>query len=264
MEKKVVLITGASSGIGKETATYLASNGYKVYGVARRDFNIDGVSPVLGDVTDRAVVKEIVDFVIKLEGKIDILINNAGMGIAGAVETTSMEMIEKQFKVNFFGAVNMAQEVLPHMRKEKSGKIINISSVASIFPIPYQAFYSASKSALDAWAKALRLEVKDFGISVTNILPGDIKTGFTASRERVVDSKSPYFKQESQSISKMEEDEQKGLEPIVVAKKVYKVAKRKNPPYTVVAGGSYKFLCFIQRFVPTRFVMWVIKKIYKA
>ncbi len=264
MEKKIVLITGASSGIGRETATYFASQGYKVYGVARKDFNVEGVSPVLGDITNVEVVKEIVDFVIKLEGKIDILINNAGMGIAGAVETTDINMAQKQFSVNFFGAVNMTQAVLPHMRKQKTGKIINISSVASVFPIPYQAFYSASKAALDSWAKALRLEVKNFGISVTNILPGDIKTGFTANRERVIDSKSPYFKQESESISKMENDEQKGLEPIVVAKKIYKVAKRKNPPYTVVAGASYKFLCFIQRFVPTRFVMWVVSKLYKA
>ena len=264
MDKKVALITGASSGIGRETAIYFASHGYKVYGVARRDFDIEGVSPVLGDITDKKVVKEIVDFVIKLEGKIDVLINNAGMGIAGAIETTDIELAEKQFKVNFFGTVNMTQEVLPHMRKQSSGMIINTSSVASVFPIPYQAFYSASKSALDTWAKALRLELKDFNIKVCNVLPGDIKTGFSASRERKVDSKSPYFIKESASISKMEQDEEKGLEPIVVAKKIYKVAQRKNPPYQVVAGGSYRFLCFIQRFLPTRFVMWVVSKLYKA
>ena len=264
MDKQVVVITGASSGIGKATAMYFAEKGYKVYGIARKDFNVEGVSPVLGDITDKQVVKEIIDFVIKLEGKIDVLVNNAGMGIAGAVETTDIEMAEKQFKVNFFGAVNVTQEVLPHMRKKSCGKIINVSSVASVFPIPYQAFYSASKAALDNWSKALRLELSDFNIKVCNVLPGDIKTNFTSHRERVVDSKSPYFKKESESISKMEQDEEKGLEPIVVAKKIYKVAQRKNPPYQVVAGASYKFLCFIQRLLPTRLVMWVIKKLYRA
>lgn len=264
MDKQVVLITGASSGIGKATAMYFAEQGCKVYGIARKDFDIEGVSPVLGDITDKQVVKEIVDFVIKLEGKIDILVNNAGMGVAGAVETTNVETIEKQFKVNFFGAVNVTQEVLPYMRKKSEGTIINVSSVVSVFPVPYQAFYSASKAALDNWAKALRLELQDFNIKVCNVLPGVTKTNFTLNRERVVDSKSPYFKKESESISKVEQDEENGLDPTIIAKKIYKASQRKNPPSNIVCGGKYKFLCFIQRLLPTSVVLWIIKKLYKA
>lgn len=262
METKVVLITGASSGIGKATASYFVSKGHKVYGVARRDFDIVGVNTVLGDVTQIDAVKSIVDYVIKKEGKIDILINNAGFGIAGAIETTNIEDAKKQFDVNFFGAVNMAQAVLPYMRKARQGKIINTSSIASEIAIPFQAFYSASKAALDNWSKALRLEVKDFGIKVSNILPGDIKTGFTASREKKADKASPYYEKESKSIAKMEKDEQKGMEPIKIAKKVYAIAKRKNPPYFVTVGCSYNAILVLKKILPTRFVMWVVSKLY--
>lgn len=262
MEKQVVLITGASSGIGKATATYFAERGYKVYGIARKDFNLEGVYPVLCDVTNKEAVKSAVDFVIKLEGQIDILINNAGFGIAGAIETTDIEDAKKQFDVNFFGAVNMTTEVLPYMRKRLKGKIINTSSVASFIPLPFQAYYSACKSSLDTWAKALRLEVKDYNIKVTNIQPGDIKTEFTTRREKKVDKKSPYYKKETKSIAKMEKDEQNGMPPIVIAKKMYKVAKRKNPPYTITVGASYKLIAFLQKILPTRFVMWVVSKLY--
>lgn len=262
MEKQVVIITGASSGIGKATASYFVSKGYKVYGVARKDFNVEGVSTVLGDVTDVEAVKQIIDFVVKQEGKIDILINNAGFGVAGAIETTPIEDAKKQFDVNFFGAVNMTNAVLPYMRKQQTGKIINTSSIASVIPIPFQAFYSSCKAALDNWAKALRIELKPFNIKVSNILPGDIKTGFTQNRERKTDKKSPYYQQETKSIEKMEKDEQNGMQPICIAKKMYKIAKKKNPPYTCTVGFSYKLICFLQKILPTRFVMWIVSKLY--
>lgn len=262
MVKDVVLITGASSGIGKATASYFAERGYKVYGVARNDFNVEGVVPVLADITDAQAVKSVVDFVIKLEGKIDILINNAGMGVAGAIETTSLEDAKKQFDVNFFGTVNMTTAVLPYMRKKLKGRIINTSSVASVIPIPFQAYYSSCKAALDNWAKALRLELQPYNIRVTNILPGDIKTNFTSKRSKNLDQKSPYFAIESKSIAKMEKDEQNGLEPIVVAKKIYKLANKKNPPYTATCGAMYKMICFLQKILPNRFVMWIVSKLY--
>ena len=262
MESKVILITGASSGIGKATASYFVSKGHKVYGVARKDFDVAGVNAVLGDVTQVDAVKSIVDYVIKKEGKIDVLINNAGFGIAGAIETTDIEDAKKQFDVNFFGAVNMAQAVLPYMRKARQGKIINTSSIASEIAIPFQAFYSASKAALDNWSKALRLEVKDFGIKVSNILPGDIKTGFTASREKKVDKNSPYYEKETKSISKMELDEQNGMPPIKVAKKIHSLAMRKNPPYLTTVGFAYRAIRVLKKVLPTRFVMWVVSKLY--
>lgn len=261
-EKEVVVITGASSGIGKATASLLAERGYKVYGIARRDFHLDGVCTVLGDVTDERAVQSMVDFVIKIEGKIDVLINNAGFGIAGAVETTEVKNAKKQFDVNFFGAVNMTNAILPYMRKKLKGKIINTSSIAGLIPIPFQAYYSSSKAALDNWAGALRLELKPFNITVTNVLPGDIKTNFTDNRKKSRDIKSPYYKVETKSIAKMEKDERKGMSPNTVAKKMYKIVKRKNPPYKVVVGGVYKLINFLQRVLPTRFVMWVVSKLY--
>ena len=162
--KQVVLITGASSGIGKATAIMFAKNGYSVYGVARRNFEIEGVNTVLGDVTSVDDAKRIIEYVTTREGRLDIIVNNAGWGISGSVEFSDPEDVKKLFDVNFMGAVNFNQQALPIFRKQKCGKIINISSVGSFIPLPYQAFYSATKAALDAYAKALRAEVKPFGI----------------------------------------------------------------------------------------------------
>ena len=183
-KKQVLLITGASSGIGKAAAILFAENGWKVYGVARKDFDIPNVTAVLGDVTKVEDMKKVVEFVIKQEGQLDLLINNAGFGISGASEFSSVDDIRKIFEVNFIGAVSLTQTVLPFMRKQGYGRIINTSSVASVVPIPYQSFYSATKSALDTWAKALKIEVAPFNIKVSNVLPGDTKTEFTSRREK--------------------------------------------------------------------------------
>ena len=262
-DKKVVIITGASSGIGKATAIMFANYGYAVYGVARRNFEIDNVNAVLGDVTSIDDVKRIVDYVVGREGRLDLIVNNAGWGISGSVEFSDAEDVKKLFDVNFMGAVNFNQQVLPVFRKQKQGKIINVSSVGSFIPLPYQAFYSASKAALDCYAKALRAEVKPFGITVTNVLPGDIKTGFTASRKKSErDTQGVYKEREEKSVARMEKDEQNGMSPDKVAKVIYKLSKRKNPPAHKVVGGMYKLIGFLAKILPERFVLWIVSKLY--
>lgn len=261
--KKIVVITGASSGIGKVAAKYLSNNGYKVYGLARRSFQEEDIVSISCDVISKEQVRNAINQIIKTEGRIDILINNAGFGISGSVENQSLEEIESIFKVNFIGAVNVTQEVLKYMRENGCGKIINTSSVASIFPIPFQSFYCATKASLDIWAKALRLEVKRFNIKVCNVLVGDTKTGFTAVRQKSTnDLGSVYEDVVASSVSKMEKDEQNGKDPITVAKVINKLIKKRNIPATKTVGFSYKFLVFLEKILPQSIMLWVVSKLY--
>lgn len=262
-EKKVVLITGASSGIGLCTSKYFCERGFVVYGLCRRKMQDENINYISCDVTNLEQIKNAVQEVVKREGKIDVLINNAGFGISGSVENQDTEDIKKQFEVNFYGAVNVTQQVLPIMRKQGYGKILNTSSVASVIPIPFQSFYSASKSALDTWAKALRIEVKPFNIQVCNVLVGDTKTGFTNVRQKTDFAKEGvYAKTVEKSVAKMEKDEQNGKDPITVAKTYYKLAKKRKIPPVKVVGFLYKFLLFIKRFTSERFMLWVVSKLY--
>jgi len=272
----VVLVTGASSGIGKAIAEKLARLGYKVYGTSRKQQPLDSSNTVQEyasgffkliqlDVCSEESVKNAVEYVLEKEGTIDVLINNAGFGIAGSVEDTSTEEAQKQFDTNFFGVHRMIRHILPVMRKNRKGIIINISSVAGIFSIPFQSMYSASKYALEAMSEALRVEVKPFGIKVVLVEPGDTRTEFTSRRQIVAaadDENSVYKESFKRSLNTMIRDETNGPEPDVVAKVVIKVLKRKNPPVRVVVGASYKVLVLLKRFVPARFVEYIIEKLY--
>ena len=174
------LVTGGTSGIGLETAKALRDRGCRVFTLSRRPAVIPGITSLTADVTDEAAVKSAVSAVIKEAGQLDILVNCAGFGISGAVEFTELSDAKKQFDVNFFGAVNVTKAALPFMRERKSGMIVNISSVAAPVAIPFQAYYSAAKAALNAWTAALQNEIRPWGIRVTAVQPGDIRTGFTA------------------------------------------------------------------------------------
>jgi len=261
--EKVVVITGASSGIGLTTAKYFVQKGCKVYGLARRTIEEPGITSIACDVTSKEQVKQAIDLIIKESNKIDLLINNAGFGISGSVENQDLTEIQKLFNVNFVGAVNVTQEILPFMRAQGYGKIINTSSVAGIIPIPFQSFYCATKASLDIWAKALRLEVKPYKIQVCNVLVGDTKTGFTAVREKSTkDSTSVYKDIVEKSVKKMEKDEQNGKDPITVSKVMYKLLVRKKMPATKTVGGLYKTLLFLQKILPQSFMLWVVGKLY--
>lgn len=270
---KVVFVTGASSGIGQALAYILMEKGCKVYGTSRSVTAENTIKPkqengfikiIPLDVRSEKSVKNAVDYILKREISIDIVINNAGFGIAGSVEDTSPEEALSQFDTNFFGVLRVLRAVLPGMRKQKSGLIINISSVAGLISVPYQSMYSASKYALEAMTETLRIEVKPFGIKVSMVEPGDTKTGFTAKRQFVSESKnSVYSVRFSKSIKTMEKDEQNGPLPNkAVVAAVLKIIYSKNPPIRITAGFSYKTLVFLKRILPARFVEYVVGKIY--
>ena len=258
--KKVVMITGASSGIGLATAELLVSKGYVVYGVARGKYENEKFKCYECDVNNSVRMEEIFEEIYKKEGQIDAVINNAGFGIAGAMEYASFEKIESIFNTNLVAAVKISSIAIKYL-KETKGRILNTSSVAGILPIPFQACYSSTKAGLLNYSMALDGEVRRFGIRVTAILPGDVKTGFTAARV-VEGNDEGYNGRVTKSIKRMEKDEQGGKGPETIARAMYKMLKRKNPPLKYVVGGGYKFFVFLSRILPERMVMAILRKMY--
>ena len=261
--QKVVLITGASSGIGLVTANYLSKQGFKVYGLSRtapkEEYNFEFVS---GDVTSEENIKLAVDNIIKLENKLDIVINNAGMGISGASEYNTKAEIERIFLVNVFGVFNVCKVTIPYLRKTK-GQIINIGSVAAELNIPFQSYYSATKASVQAFSTSLRGEVKPFGIRVSTVLPGDTKTSFTANRQKsIIEADEHYNGRIKKSLEVMEKDEQNGMPAVSVSKVIYKLIKAKNPSAIKVVGIKYKTFVFLKRILPNRLINYVIYKMY--
>ena len=182
----VILITGITSGFGRAMARQLSLDGHKVYGTYRRDSDpLPGVTYIKADVQDLESLKNAVTQVVEAEGRIDTLISNAGMGVGGPLEFTSIEDAQRQMDVNFMGMVRLVSLVVPIMRQQQHGHIICISSIGGLMGLPYQGMYSASKFAIEGYCEALRLEVRQFGIKVTVINPGDFSTGFTAQRDKV-------------------------------------------------------------------------------
>jgi len=259
--QKVAIITGASSGIGLATAKKLTKEGWRVYGVSRRPSraNFESFS---ADVNDTQAMCDIFKTVYQREGRIDALINNAGFGIAGAIEETTTENIEAIVKTNLTSLINLSSKILPYLRKSK-GRLVNISSVGGIIPLPFQACYSATKAAVETFSRALATEVAPFGVKVTAILPGDTKTGFTKSRVLDEDPTSPYNKAMKSYVEKMAKDEQNGKSPDYVANVIFKVLSKKNPPLRKSIGMVSKFEIFLTRIVPTKFVNFVVRKIYE-
>lgn len=259
---KIAIITGASKGIGLATAKMLSESGYKVYGFARSSFQEEGIVSIVCDITSLESVKKAVKHVVDIESKIDLLVNNAGMGISGAAEYTTDEDAKYIFDVNFFGTFKMIRECVSYLR-ESRGRIINISSVASSLCIPFQSFYSSTKAALDAFTFALIPELKPFGIKITNILPGDTKTNFTSARKKGhVGSDPLYLNRIERSIAVMEKDEQGGMPAEAVAKEVLRAAVKKNPPVYKAVGFKYKIFMILNKILPKKFMIYVIGKIY--
>lgn len=249
-QKKIAIVTGGSSGIGRALARALCDKGVKVYEFSRREIPQEGIIHITADITDENAVKSAVDKVFSSEGKIDILINCAGFGISGAVEFTELSQAKAQFEVNFFGMVNVTKAVIPFMRKTGGGRIVNISSVASVAHIPFQTYYSASKAATDSFTQALHNEVSPFGISVTAVQPGDIATGFTESRNKSFDGDDVYNGRIQRSVQSMEKDELQGMSPEKAGEYIAKIAlKRKvKPLYSI--GFTYKLLSTLCKIFP--------------
>lgn len=259
---KTAVITGASAGIGKATAELFSKNGYKVYCLSRRACPVVGVTSLAADVTDAETLKTAFSQIFEECGRIDALVCNAGMGISGAVEDTTAEQAEKIFSVNFFGTLNTIQAAVPYLRKQGFGTIVTVSSAAAKFSLPFQAFYSATKSAVSSLAEALRLELAPFGVKVTQVLPGDVKTEFTAKREKNPSDNPVYGERIALSVARMEKDEQNGMPPLTVAKQILKLVNKKNPPVYVVTGKSYALLVALTKILPSRLASFALGKLY--
>ncbi|MEM8526103.1 MAG: SDR family oxidoreductase [Bacteroidota bacterium] len=230
---KTVLITGASSGLGRATAEYLSSKGFDVIGTSRNPQKVEtSIELIKLDVSDESSVEKAVTDFIEKKGKIDVLVNNAGYGLSGPIEETSLAEAKAQLDVNFFGAVLMTQAVLPHMRANNGGIIINISSIGGLTGMPFQAFYSASKFALEGFTEALRIEMRSSDIQVVNINPGDYKTSCTQNRIIVKGLTDTYREQFEKVLSIYEHDEQNGSDPKQVALLVERLI-RKGKGYKV-------------------------------
>lgn len=256
-----MVITGGSSGIGKATAELFARTGYRVYELSRHGESTDSITHINCDVTQPDDCRNAVMHIIDECAAIDILVSNAGMGISGAVEYTALSEAKRQFDVNFFGALNITQAVLPHMRKRKSGTIIFVSSMMAAFSLPFQAFYGATKSAVNSLALSLRNEVAPFGIEVCSLMPGDVKTPFTASRSKNREGSDIYTNMEH-AVSTMEHDEQNGIAPERMARKILSLARAKHPEAVSTVGLKYKAFMMLGKLFPTTLAYRIIGKMY--
>lgn len=272
LTSKVVLITGASAGFGDACAAHLAGLGHRVYGTSRRaEFPGADTSEAFPcmipmDVCDEASVARAVEFVTKVEGRIDIVVNNAGVGLAGSVEDTSVEEAKALFETNFFGALRVCRAVLPGLRAQRSGLIVNISSLGGLVTIPFQGFYSASKYALESMTDALRMELASFGVRVVLIEPGDFKTGFTDSRvfSAAADASSAYHERCQRAVAVMEHDEQNGADPRQLAELLARIIADPSPrPRYPIGALGQRLGVAARRFVPTRFLDKALSTIYK-
>lgn len=263
---KVVLITGASSGIGKAIAEYLITKDFIVFGTSRNPGNTSSNFPLVAlDVTKPETIKSAVEEVISRAGKIDILVNNAGVGITGPIEETPDEEIKKAFNTNYFGPINVIKAVLPEMRKNKSGLIINVTSIAGYMGLPYRGIYSASKGALEITTEAFRMELKAFNIKMTNVAPGDFATNIAAGRYHApLLEDSPYKSQYGKTLELMNQHVDEGQNPYVMAESVYKIIQEKEPKVHYRVGEPLqKFSVALKRILPDKLYERLLLKHYK-
>jgi len=260
---KVAVVTGGTSGIGRATALALKDAGYTVYELSRRAEGVEGLHHISADVTDQQAVNDAVAQIMEAEGRIDVLVNNAGFGISGAIEFTETAEAKALFDVNFFGMVNMNRAVVPLMRQAGRGRIVNLSSVAAPVPIPFQAYYSATKAAVNAYTMALANELRPFGVTVCAVMPGDIHTGFTAARRKVSAGDAIYQGRISRSVKRMEHDEETGMDPAKAGAYIASVAMREGHHHPLYAiRFDYKFFTFLAKVLPARFLNWLIYCLY--
>ena len=249
----VVLVTGASSGIGHAVASAFAAKGFEVFGTSRNPRNtepIAGVELIQLDVTDDESVAAAVSTVVQRAGRIDILVNNAGAGVFGAAEESSTAQAQQLFDTNFFGLVRLTREVLPHLRAQRSGRIINIGSVLGFLPSPYGSLYAASKHAVEGYSESLDHETREFGVRVSVVEPGYTNTSFEANAtdaDSPIDSYAPVREHVKQVIAKAV---RAGDDPAVVAQAVLKAATSRTPKLRYPAGPLARRLALLKKFAP--------------
>ena len=249
------MVTGGTSGIGLAAVKALREKGCTVYALSRH-----GDIPC--DVADEQSARAAVEQVLEKEGRIDILVNCAGFGISGAAELTPLEMAKRQLDVNLFGTANLVNAVIPAMRRQGGGRIVNTGSVAGFVPIPFQAWYSASKAAVQSYTMAMANELRPFGITLAAVLPGDTKTGFTAARNKIDDPDNLYSGRIARSVARMEQDEQNGVPAEVVGALIARVALKKRVKPLYIPGFSYNLVNVLIRILPSGLANRLIGLLY--
>lgn len=249
-----VLLTGASSGIGAAAAALLTASGHRVIGASRRASAPAGVHPVRMDVDDPDAVEAAVAEAVAVHGRLDALVNSAGWGLAGAVETTPVPEAKAQMETNFWGAVRVTLAALPALRSSGRGLIVNVSSLGGVVGLPFQAYYSASKYALEGWSEALAYEVAPFGVGVTLIEPGNVRTGFTASRREATGMAAALYGEPARrAVGAMERGERAGVTPEAVARAIARVLEAERPPRRVAVGSTFeRVMAMLHRLLPMR------------
>lgn len=264
---KVVLITGGSSGIGKSIGEFLFHKGFTVYGTSRNpDKVINSIFPLIElDVRNSSSIEKAVAKIIAITGKIDVVINNAGVGITGPLEEIPTEEIKNNFETNFFGPIEVMKAVLPQMRKQNSGLIINITSIAGYMGLPYRSIYSASKGALEIITESLRMEVAPFGIQITNVAPGDFATNIASGRYHAPIIKgSAYEIPYSQTLKTMDEHVDSGSNPNQMAEAIYHIIQTPNPKIHYKVGAFIqKFSIVLKRILPDKVYERMLMNHYK-
>jgi short-subunit dehydrogenase len=264
---QVILVTGASSGIGESIASFLHQKGNIVYGTSRNTpkQHSSGFHLVQLNINDTNSVNQCVQNIISKEGRIDVLVNNAGIGLAGAVEEITEEDVRLILDTNVVGLHRTCQAVLPHMRQQRSGKIINIGSMAGMIGLPFRAYYSATKFAVEGFSEALSMEIKQFGIKVVLVQPGDMKTKINQNRIEIEgDQHSPYFKSFNFVRAKFNHAVDNAFDPVVIAKIVNKVILAKNPNFRYKKGAFFEnFSLTVKRIVPFRWFETFVTMYYQ-
>lgn len=263
----IVLVTGASSGIGKAIANYLADHNYTVYGTSRNPkpasdirFNLLALDVLNPDSIEQAVAA-----IISKETKIDVLVNNAGMGITGPIEDTPTEEMRNVFNTNFFGAIDVMKAVMPHMRAQRFGYIINVTSIAGYMGLPFRGVYSATKGALGLVSESIRMEAKEFGVQVVTVAPGDFATNIAAGRYHTpVFEDSAYAQKYGENLALMNAHVDHGMDPQVMAKKVYAILQKKHPKTHYKVGAFMeKFSIVLKRILPHKMYEKLLMNHYK-
>ena len=260
--EKIAIVTGGTSGIGLATVQALTRAGVRVYAFSRHAVDRLSLNHIICDVSDERAVRGAVEQVLAREGRVDILVNCAGFGISGAFEFTDDADARRLMDVNLFGMNYAIQAVLPAMRRQRFGRIVNVSSVAAVAPIPFQSWYSISKAAVNALTLAVANEVRPFGIDVVAAMPGDIQTGFTAARKKSNLGDDVYAGRIERSVGKMERDEQTGMSAEFAGRQIARLALKRHPkPYTTL-GVAYKGCAALVKFLPIRTIRWLLEKLY--
>ena len=263
---KVILITGASSGIGKSIGEYLHNRGYTVYGTSRNPDRItNSVFPLLKlDVRNVDSIQHALSEVLRISKRIDVVINNAGVGIIGPLEEIPTQEMRNNFETNLFGPIEVVKVALPYMRAQRSGLIINITSIAGYMGLPYRAVYSASKGALELITEALRMEVKPFGIEITNVAPGEFATNIADHRYHVPVSDSSAYKSYGKTVELINSQVGGGDDPIKMGQKIYAIinATKPNGHYKVGPFMS-KFSIVLKRILPDKMYEKMLMKHYE-